>query len=101
MIHQKQCITKRNKVQMHMEPDTRTPPPKPPWLAVPDPKASVAEVEAYNIEAQAAYEASMPTCGKCGRSFETNEKLLAHATSCRACPKEPFVRPGEQGTLEP
>jgi len=61
----------------------------------------MAEVEKYNVEAREAYDACMPTCGKCSRTFETNEKLMAHASSCTACPKDEFVRTGEPGESMP
>ena len=40
-------------------------------------------MEAYNAEAQKAYNGTMPQCA-CGRTFETAEKLATHAKSCKS-----------------
>eukprot|EP00658_Telonema_sp_P-2_P004878 TRINITY_DN11824_c0_g1_i1.p2 TRINITY_DN11824_c0_g1~~TRINITY_DN11824_c0_g1_i1.p2 ORF type:complete len:152 (+),score=22.31 TRINITY_DN11824_c0_g1_i1:432-887(+) len=81
-IHQRQCIGKREKEQELLPREQRTPLPSAPSCEVPGPKASSAEVDAYNAAAQSAYENTMPRCG-CGRSFENQEKLARHASSCK------------------
>ena len=81
-IHQKQCLIKRAKRAKAQNDDS--PLPRPPVIAPPSGHAaSVRAVEAYNNEAQAVYNASMPACGMCGRTFETPEKLMTHAASCK------------------
>ena len=82
-IHQRQCAVKREKAQSALDPASRTAAPSAPDVAVPGSKASMGEVEAYNAAAQAAYNGSMPKCGKCGRTFETAEKLASHSATCK------------------
>ena len=82
-IHQKQCLMKHANRAKAENDDFL--PPQPPAMAPPcGHAASVAAVQKYNMEAQAVYNASMPTCATCGRSFETAEKLKSHAMSCKA-----------------
>jgi hypothetical protein len=82
-IHQKQCAIKRQKAQAVLAPADQAVVPPAPAMAVPlGPRVTSAEVETYNAAAQAAYNGSMPECGKCGRTFATAEKLATHAKSC-------------------
>jgi len=53
------------------------------WIRTPGQEANKADVDEYNKQAQAAYEASMPRCG-CGRTFETLEKLASHSKGCES-----------------
>jgi len=85
LIHQKQCIVKREKVQATLDPSARTAPPVMPHdLPVPGMKATMPEVEAYNAIAQAAFNSCMPKCSNCGRTFSEPEKLAMHFKSCKA-----------------
>jgi len=82
-IHQKECV-KRWHYQM------RTSLPR--WPDVPIPvdqpgkEASMEDVDSYNDSAKEVYDETMPSCGRCGRSFDTRRKLEAHATYCYSQP---------------
>jgi len=94
LIHQKQCAVKYEKVH------GKACPTSPPELPVPGRKATMAEVEAYNMQAQATYDASLPKCTECGRRFATVEKLAAHCKTCKPganCGGSAFLQKGTGG----
>jgi len=78
-IHQKQCAVKWKHNQ-------QTPVPMAPLLLIPGPDATHDMVEQYNTAAKEVYQASMPSCGRCSRTFDTKRKLEAHAAYCYSQP---------------
>ena len=81
-IHQKQCLQNRAKVQATLEPNERTDPPADPDIPIPGDDASEEEVNQFNGAVQAVYEASMPKCPKCQRTFADVTKLEKHIAGC-------------------
>ncbi|KAK3237144.1 hypothetical protein CYMTET_52759 [Cymbomonas tetramitiformis] len=84
-IHVTQCLRKRAKQQQEVgDAQLRGASPEAPAMPFPSTSASLAEVQAYNSLAEAAYKASMPKCRHCGRTFEDAERLGVHLKSCKA-----------------
>ena len=86
-IHQKQCLVKRAKSQQVLPAQQQSAVPTAPAMAVPGSKAKSAAIEAYNTAAQTAFNSTMPKCGKCGRTFDTHDKLQKHAGACKGTNK--------------
>lgn len=81
-IHQKQCLENRSKLQANLDPTERTAVPQDPGIAIPGEAATEDDVNMFNEAVQAVYEAGMPKCPKCDRSFADSTKLAKHSAGC-------------------
>ena len=91
LIHQKQCLANYEKCNGH---PFAGPPPE---LPVPGQNAKMAEVIAYNAQAQALYSGTMPACPSCGRKFATQAKVDQHSKTCKGGTSAQFLQKGSGG----
>eukprot|EP00753_Platysulcus_tardus_P007574 PLAT15285.1.p1 GENE.PLAT15285.1~~PLAT15285.1.p1 ORF type:complete len:510 (+),score=168.98 PLAT15285.1:78-1532(+) len=85
-IHWKSCKRKRVAAQKAMPRACRTRAPPPPAMSIPTRRSTAKQFDAYNELARQLYEACLPRCPNCNRSFSDWSRVEVHMRSCRASP---------------